>query len=39
MVDTPIFLTNFPIELKSFYFKEDPNMPGTVLGADLLAPE
>ncbi len=39
MVDTPIFLTNFPMELKSFYFKEDPNMLGTVLGADLLAPE
>jgi asparaginyl-tRNA synthetase len=33
-----VFITNFPIEQKAFYFKEDPNLPWTVLGADLLAP-
>jgi asparaginyl-tRNA synthetase len=36
--DQPVFITNFPIPQKAFYFKEDPNLPGTVLGADLLAP-
>ena len=34
----PVFITNFPIGQKAFYFKEDPSLPGTVLGADLLAP-
>lgn len=34
----PIFVTNFPIHQKAFYFKEDPTNPWTVLGADLLAP-
>lgn len=39
MVDTPIFLTHFPMWIKAFYTKEDPNMPGYALCADLLAPE
>jgi asparaginyl-tRNA synthetase len=39
MVDTPIFLTHFPLGIKAFYTKEDPNMPGYALCADLLAPE
>lgn len=38
-IDQPIFVTNFPTSFKAFYFKEDPENPGTVLGADLLAPE
>lgn len=38
-VNQPIFVTNFPKSFKAFYFKEDPAHPGTVLGADLLAPE
>ncbi|MDD5337669.1 MAG: asparagine--tRNA ligase, partial [Candidatus ainarchaeum sp.] len=37
--DKPIFVTNFPREIKSFYMREDPENPGTVLGADVLAPE
>lgn len=39
MVDTPIFLTHFPMGIKAFYTKEDPNMPWYALCADLLAPE
>ena len=39
MVDTPIFLTHFPLGIKAFYTKEDPNMPGYALCSDLLAPE
>ncbi len=38
-VEQPIFVTNFPKSFKAFYFKEDLQNPGTVLGADLLAPE
>lgn len=38
-VDTPIFLTHFPMGIKAFYTKEDPNMPGYALCSDLLAPE
>lgn len=37
-ISQPVFITNFPVWQKAFYFKEDPNLPGTVLGADLLAP-
>lgn len=39
MVDTPVFLTHFPMGIKAFYTKEDPNMPGYALCSDLLAPE
>ena len=38
-VDQPIFVTHFPLAIKAFYTKEDPNMPGYGLCADLLAPE
>lgn len=36
---TPIFVTNFPLEIKAFYMPEDPNHPGTAKCSDLLAPE
>jgi asparaginyl-tRNA synthetase len=39
MVDTPVFLTHFPMGIKAFYTKEDPKMPGYALCSDLLAPE
>lgn len=39
MIDTPVFLTHFPMWIKAFYTKEDPNMPWYALCADLLAPE
>ena len=39
MVDVPVFLTHFPMNIKAFYTKEDPNMPGYCLCSDLLAPE
>jgi asparaginyl-tRNA synthetase len=35
----PIFITNFPIELKAFYMKDNPKKEGTVLAADVLAPK
>ena len=35
----PVFVHHFPVETKAFYMKPDPNEPGTVLAADLLAPE
>lgn len=35
----PIFVTNFPKEIKAFYMKIDPDDPRTVLGNDCLAPE
>jgi asparaginyl-tRNA synthetase len=34
----PVFLTNFPRDMKAFYMKPDPKEPKTVLGADLLIP-
>lgn len=37
--DVPIFVDRYPAAIKSFYMPEDPNMPGYVLGNDLLAPE
>ncbi len=37
--EKPLFVTNFPVQTKAFYMKEDPNQQGTVLAADLLAPE
>gem|GEM_PF-1550832 len=38
-IDQPVFVTHRPIGIKAFYTKEDPNMPGFGLCADLLAPE
>ncbi len=35
----PIFITDFPMELKAFYMAENPNNPGHALCSDLLAPE
>jgi asparaginyl-tRNA synthetase len=35
----PLFLHNHPKEFKAFYMREDPKKPGTVLSADLLAPQ
>jgi asparaginyl-tRNA synthetase len=37
--EQPIFVTNFPADIKSFYMPEDPKEPGTVKCSDLLAPE
>ena len=37
-LDMPLFLHNFPREIKAFYMREDPKKPGTVLAADMLAP-
>lgn len=37
--EKPVFITNYPTELKSFYMKPDPKRPEVVLCADLIAPE
>jgi asparaginyl-tRNA synthetase len=37
--DTPIHLTHFPKNIKSFYMKIDRSRPEVVLGFDVLAPE
>jgi asparaginyl-tRNA synthetase len=37
--EVPIFVHNFPKDIKAFYMREDPKKPGTVLNADLLAPQ
>jgi asparaginyl-tRNA synthetase len=37
--EKPVFVTNFPSDIKAFYMREDPDHPGTVLNADVLAPE
>lgn len=34
----PVFILEFPKELKSFYFKENPDDTRTVFGMDLIAP-
>ena len=34
----PLFISEFPIDTKPFYVREDPNKPGTSLSTDLLAP-
>ena len=39
LFDTPIFVTQYPKEIKAFYMLEDPNNPKVVLGFDCLAPE
>ncbi len=37
--DQPMFVTNFPLDIKAFYMPEDPDYPGTAKCSDLLAPE
>ncbi|VVB56705.1 Asparagine--tRNA ligase [uncultured archaeon] len=37
--EQPLFIHNHLKAFKAFYMREDPNKPGTVLSADLLAPE
>jgi len=37
--EVPIFITNFPLEIKAFYMAEDPKRPGTALNDDMLAPK
>lgn len=35
----PVFIERFPVAMKPFYMKRDPNDPSRVLAADLIAPE
>ncbi len=37
--DRPFFIYRYPEEIKPFYVKRDPDNPGYVLSADLMAPE
>ena len=37
--DSPVFVFNYPKDVKAFYMKENPDDPRTVLCDDLLAPE
>jgi asparaginyl-tRNA synthetase len=37
--DMPVFITNYPAEIKAFYMKPVPGRPELVLCADLIAPE
>jgi asparaginyl-tRNA synthetase len=37
--DKPLFVMNYPKQVKAFYMKENPEDPNTVLNDDLLAPE
>ncbi|QKY69185.1 asparagine--tRNA ligase [Lentibacillus sp. CBA3610] len=37
--DKPVFITNYPADIKAFYMKPDPDRPEVVLCADLIAPE
>jgi len=37
--ETPLFIVNYPKELKPFYMKENPEDPRTYKNSDLLAPE
>ena len=37
--DKPFFVMHFPIGVKAFYHKPDPDRPDVTLSADLLAPE
>ena len=37
--DKPVFIVNYPTEIKSFYMKPVPGRPEVVLCADLIAPE
>jgi len=37
--DKPLFITQWPLEIKAFYMKKDRENPGLSLSFDLLAPE
>ena len=37
--DRPVFVYNYPRQVKAFYMKENPDDPRTVLNNDCLAPE
>src|SRR5699024_12709033 len=37
--DKPVFITNYPAEIKAFYMKPAPGRSDVVLCADLIAPE
>jgi asparaginyl-tRNA synthetase len=37
--DRPVFVYNYPMQVKAFYMKENPDDPRTVLNDDCLAPE
>lgn len=37
--DRPVFVVGYPIAVKPFYVKEDPQRPGVGLTADMLAPK
>jgi len=37
--EKPLFITSFPLKLKSFYMREDPEQKGKALCDDLLAPQ
>jgi len=37
--EKPVFITNYPADIKAFYMKPDPKRPEVVLCADLIAPE
>jgi asparaginyl-tRNA synthetase len=37
--DLPVFIYNYPVGVKAFYMKENPDDPATVLCDDLIAPE
>ena len=37
--DRPVIVTHYPISLKAFYFKRDPQNPELALNMDVLAPE
>lgn len=37
--DTPVVVTNYPLEIMAFYKPEDPKKPNTALCFDMIAPE
>lgn len=37
--DTPVVVTNYPLEIMAFYKPEDPEKPNTALCFDMIAPE
>ena len=38
-METPIWIVDFPIEVREFYDREDPTRPGVLLDMDLLYPQ